>query len=183
MKFQKKRKSIQDILKARQQISFVGREEQIKLFRRNLELSPEDRRYRFIFNVWGQGGVDKTTLLKQFLEIVEEKRFIAALTDDNEKSVPEAMEQLAKQFEEKGHKLEKFRERYKVYRHKQQELESDPEAPQGFSGFLGKTLAKGSLHFAKHIPGASIAVDLLDGDALASQAGEWATFVAKKLKK
>lgn len=74
MKPQKKRKSIQDILKARQQINFVGREEKIKLFRRNLELPPEDRRYRFIFNVWGQGNVGKTTLLKQFRQIAEEKK-------------------------------------------------------------------------------------------------------------
>lgn len=73
------------------------------------------------------------------------------MTDDNEKSVPQAMEQLAKQFEEKGHKLGKFSERYRVYRQKQQELESDPEAPQGFSGFLGKTLANDDISNANQL--------------------------------
>ena len=181
MESQKKRKSIQDIFKARQQTSFVGREDQIKFFRSNLEIPPEDRLYRFIFNICGQGGVGKTTLLQQFYEIAQEVKCIAVLTDDNQKSVLEVMEQLAKELEEKGHKLRKFTERYKVYRQKQQELKSDPEAPQGFSAFLGKNLVKNSLHVAKQVPAAGAAVDFLNGDALASQAGEWSTFVAKKL--
>ncbi|MEM7557239.1 MAG: ATP-binding protein, partial [Cyanobacteria bacterium P01_A01_bin.84] len=181
----KKRKSIQDIHKARQQNSFVGREEQIKIFSRNLNLPLEVERDRFIFNVWGQGGVGKTTLLKQFRKIAEENKqylkTVTALTDDDQKSVPEAMGRLAAQFEEKGHKLGKFTERYKVYRQKQQELESDPEAPQGFSAFLGKTVAKGSLIAAKQVPGVGIAAGMIDEDAFASQTGEWAAFVAKKL--
>lgn len=181
MESQKKRKSIQDIFKARQQISFVGREDQIKFFRSNLELPPEDRLYRFIFNICGQGGVGKTTLLQQFYKIAEEVKCIAVLTNDNEKSVLEVMEQLAKELEEKGHRLRKFTGRYKVYRQKQQELKSDPEAPQGFSAFLGKNLVKNSLHIIKQVPVVGAAVDFLNGDALASQAGEWSTFVAKKL--
>jgi hypothetical protein len=52
----KKSKSLQDILKQRSQSTFVGREEQIALFRQNMARSPELRDY-FIFNVWGQGGI------------------------------------------------------------------------------------------------------------------------------
>ncbi|MGB6296331.1 MAG: tetratricopeptide repeat protein [Rivularia sp. (in: cyanobacteria)] len=181
MNQRKHRKSLQDILKQRQLKSFVGREEQINLFRRNLELSLDNDQRRFIFSVFGQGGVGKTTLLGQFRKIAEESSVVTALTNDEERSVPQAMARLAQHFEKQGHKLDKFGERYKVYRQKKQELESDPEAPQGFSAFLGQTVAKGGLKLAKEVPVAGAAIDFVDADAFASQAGEWTSFVAKKL--
>jgi hypothetical protein len=47
--------SFQDRLKQRQRSSFVGREAQMSWFQQNLGLPLENR--RFIFNIWGQGGV------------------------------------------------------------------------------------------------------------------------------
>ncbi len=178
---QKKPKSLQDILQQRQQSGFVGREEQVSLFRQNLDLSLEDSRRHFLFNVWGQGGVGKSTLLRQFRKMAEEAKIIAAHTDDSEKSVPEAMGRLAEQLEQQNYKLTQFSERYKVYRQKRQELESDPEAPQGFSAFVGKTVAKTSLRLARRVPVGGAVFDFIDEDAVASQAGEWASYVAKKL--
>lgn len=113
----KKSKSLQDILKQRQQTTFVGREPQIALFRQNMGRSPELRDY-FIFNVWGQGGVGKSTLLRQFRKIADEAEFATALTSDSETSIPEAMGRLAEQFEQSGHKLTQFSDRYKLYRQK-----------------------------------------------------------------
>ena len=144
-----------------------------------VELESDQR--RFILSVFGQGGVGKTTLLKQFRKIASENNFATALSNDEETSVPKVMARLAQQFENQGHKLEKFSERYKVYRQKKQELESDPEAPQGFSAFLGQAVAKGGLRLAKEVPVAGAAMDFVDADAFASQAGEWASYVAKKL--
>ena len=181
MNQRKQRKSLQEILKQRQQKSFVGREEQINFFRSNLALPLESELRRFFLSVFGQGGVGKTTLLKQFRKIASENNFATALSNDEETSVPKVMARLAQQFENQGHKLEKFSERYKVYRQKKQELESDPEAPQGFSAFLGQAVAKGGLRLAKEVPVAGAAMDFVDADAFASQAGEWASFVAKKL--
>ncbi|MBD2415577.1 hypothetical protein FACHB389_22060 [Nostoc calcicola FACHB-389] len=178
---QKKSKSLQDILRQRQQSGFVGREEQVSLFRQNLELSLEDSRRHFLFNVWGQGGVGKSTLLRQFRKIAESAKMIAAHTDDSEKSVPEAMGRLAEQLEQQDYKLPQFTERYKVYRQKRQELESDPEAPQGFSAFVGKTVAKTGVLLARRVPVGGAVFDFIDEDAVASQAGEWASYVAKKL--
>ncbi|NEU76252.1 tetratricopeptide repeat protein [Hassallia byssoidea VB512170] len=178
---QKKPKSLQDILQQRQQSGFVGREEQVSLFRQNLDLSLEDSRRHFLFNVWGQGGVGKSTLLRQFRKIAESAKIIAAHTDDSEKSVPEAMGRLAEQLEQQNYKLTQFTERYKVYRQKRQELESDPEAPQGFSAFVGKTVAKTGVLLARRVPVGGAVFDFIDEDAVASQAGEWASYVAKKL--
>ncbi|MGI8503183.1 MAG: ATP-binding protein, partial [Hassallia sp.] len=178
---QKKPKSLQDILQQRQQSGFVGREEQVSLFRQNLELSLEDSRRHFLFNVWGQGGVGKSTLLRQFRKMAEEAKIITAYTNDSEKSVPEAMGRLAEQLEQQNYKLTQFTERYKVYRQKRQELESDPEAPQGFSAFVGKTVAKTGVLLARRVPVGGAVFDFIDEDAVASQAGEWASYVAKKL--
>nr|MDZ8001618.1 tetratricopeptide repeat protein [Aulosira sp. DedVER01a] len=178
---QNKPKSLQDILKQRQQSSFVGREEQVNLFRQNLELPLDDSRRHFLFNVWGQGGVGKSTLLRQFSQIASGAKMIAALTDEGEKTVPEVMGRLAEQLEQQGHKLAQFTERYKVYRQKRQELETDPEAPQGFSAFVGKTVAKAGMGMAKQVPGAGAVFGLINEDAITTQAGEWAAYVAKKL--
>jgi tetratricopeptide (TPR) repeat protein len=171
----KKHKSQEEILKQQQQSNFVGREKQITLFRRNLELLLQDERRRFIFNVWGQGGVGKTTLLRQFRTIAEEAKAIAAYTDEGEKSVPEVMASLAKQLEQQGHKLEKFSECYKIYRQKQQELESDPEVPLGLSAFLGQTVAQGGVHLVRQVPGTGVVFKFVE------QAWEWSAFVTKKL--
>lgn len=176
----KKPKSLQEILKQRQQITFVGREPQIAIFRQNMGRSPELRDY-FIFNVWGQGGVGKSTLLRQFRKIADEAEFATALTSDSETSIPEAMGRLAGELEQAGQKLTQFSDRYKLYRQKKQELESDPDAPQGFSAFLGKSIAKAGLGLAKQVPGSGAVTPFIDEDAFTSQAGEWASYVARKL--
>ncbi|MEH2302724.1 MAG: tetratricopeptide repeat protein [Nostoc sp.] len=178
---QNKPKSLQDILKQRQQSGFVGREDQVNQFRQNLGLPLEDYRRRFLFNVWGQGGVGKSTLLRQFRKVADEAKIISAYIDEAEKSVPEVMGRLAEELERQGHKLTQFTERYKVYRQKRQELETDPEVPQGFSAFVGKTVVKTGVRLARRVPVGGAVFDFVDEDALATQAGEWASYVAKKI--
>jgi predicted AAA+ superfamily ATPase len=134
--------SLQDILKARQQEDFVGREEELRFFEENLGRSPEDPRRRFIISVSGQGGVGKTWLLRKFRRLAETTALIA-WTDDIQESVPEVMGRIAEQFEAQRHPLRNFAERFKVYRQRKQEIESDPEAPQGVASLVGRTLAKG----------------------------------------
>ena len=56
---------------ARSSRSLIGREMQQDWFQRSL-LRPDDRESRIIFSVSGQGGVGKTTLLKDFRRIAEE---------------------------------------------------------------------------------------------------------------
>ncbi|NJN86577.1 MAG: tetratricopeptide repeat protein [Leptolyngbyaceae cyanobacterium SL_7_1] len=174
-------KSFQDILKQRQRSHFVGREDQVALFRRNLRLSLEDERRRFLFNVWGQGGVGKTTLLEQFRAIALQNQGVTAYIDEGERDIPGVLEQLAGDLEKQGYKLAKFWERSQVYRQRRAELEADPEAPQGFSAFLGRTIAKAAVKMGRRLPVAGGAFDLIDEDSMATQAGEWSAYLAKKL--
>ncbi|QKQ72357.1 AAA family ATPase [Nostoc sp. TCL240-02] len=181
MNTQDKPKSLQDIVKQRQQSNFVGREDQINRFRQNLALPVEDNRRCFLFNIYGQGGIGKTTLLRQFCKIADEAKMISAYVDEVEKTIPEVMDRLAKELEEQGYKLTQFSDRYKVYCQKCQELETDPDAPQGFSAFVGKTIVKTGVHLARRVPVGGAVFDIVDEDALANQAGEWASYIAKKI--
>ncbi|MFN6463636.1 MAG: hypothetical protein RMZ41_017725 [Nostoc sp. DedVER02] len=181
MNTQDKPKSLQDILKQRQQSNFVGREDQINRFRQNLALPVEDNRHCFLFDVSGQGGVGKTTLLRQFRKIADEAKMISAYIDEAEKTIPEVMGRIAEELEQQGYKLTQFSDRYKVYCQKCQELETDPDAPQGFSAFVGKTMVKTGVRLARRVPVGGAVFDFVDEDTLATQAGEWASYVAKKI--
>jgi ABC-type cobalamin/Fe3+-siderophores transport system ATPase subunit len=55
---------------ARNARSFIGRTEQQDQFQRSL-LQPDHTDAKLIFSVSGQGGVGKTTLLKEFRRIAE----------------------------------------------------------------------------------------------------------------
>ncbi len=167
------------------QNSFIGREAQLKMFRDVLTESYEDRK-KVIFNISGQGGIGKTTLLKRFREIAEGLNHSTAYVDEGAQSnrvedVPEALDRLAADFEKQGHKFDKFQDRYKIYRQKRQELEADPEAPQGFGAELGRMLTKASLGAAKSIPASGAVLDLVETDAVADKVGEYMAFVARKL--
>jgi hypothetical protein len=164
---------------------FIGREAQIKAFRGILN-TPYDHRDKVIFNISGQGGIGKTTLLKQFRRIAEDLKQLTAYVDEGAQSnrvddVPEVLNRLATDFEKQGQKFDKFQERYKTYRQKRQELEADPDAPQGFAAGLGRMLAKASLGAAKSIPGSNAVLDLVETDAVANKAGEYTAFIARKL--
>jgi len=172
--------TLQDIHRLRQQKDFVGREEQIKFFGENLRYPPEDPRRRFILSVSGQGGVGKTWLLREFHRIAE-KMAVTAWTDEAQESVTEVLGRIAEQFDAQKHPLKTFAERYKVYRQRKQELEADPEAPQGMAAFVGRTLAKGGLRLARRVPIGGVAADFVDEQAFASLAGDFASYVARKI--
>lgn len=175
-----RRPSRQSRIKQRQHKSFIGREAQIESFRINLKQRPED--WCFLFNIWGKSGVGKSTLIKQLRKIAEEEKFVTAYTSRVESDVLEVMAQCAEIFEKQGKKLQQFSERYKIYLQKKEEIEADPEAPQGLSAFLGKSIAKAGFGLAKQVPGSGVVTPFLDEEAIATQVGEWTSYVTKKIR-
>jgi tetratricopeptide (TPR) repeat protein len=157
---------------------FVGREQELDLFQREITL-PTPR--WLIFYITGQGGSGKTTLLKHYQKIAREHHFLVAECDEQQKDVPAVLGQFAQQLAEAHAKLENFEKRYKVYLQHKDEIENDPEAPQGFAAFLGKTLVRATYMVGDTLPGIRKGLEYLPQDALESQASDWMTYLAKKL--
>jgi tetratricopeptide (TPR) repeat protein len=178
----KNRPSLQDIIKRRQQSNFVGRQEHIASFQANLARSWDDEQRLFIFYVWGQGGVGKTTLIRHLRQVAEQAGAVATFTDEAETDVPVAMARFAAQLKAQGYECKKYDERYKVYRQKREELEIDPDAPQGFTTFAARTLTKATTYVTRQfVPGSGLVLDLIDEDALTAQVSDWADYVRRRL--
>ena len=176
----------QEIRRQRQQEAFTGREDHLDLFRRQLALAGDDPQRRFVLSIHGQGGVGKTTLLRQFRRVAGSERALIALTDHNERSVPETMARLAAELAESGGAsatlaFSPFTERHATYLKRRGELEADPDAPRGLAGFVGHAAVRlGAKALRNTVPGSDLALDLIEGP-LAEQAGLWAEFVSRKL--
>jgi len=174
--------SLQAILKRRQQEEFVGREEQVALFQENLALPYDNSRRRFIFSVWGQGGVGKTSLLQQFSQIAREKGSLTALTNEDESDMPQVLGRIAEQFKEQGFHLETFSKRYKDYREKKSEIEGDLQAPHGLAGMIGRTLTHTLFFVGDAVPGVRKGLEYLPQEKIAEHVGGYADYLSKKLK-
>jgi len=180
--------SLQDVLRGRQREEFVGREEQLTFFHRNLKYAVDDRRRCFVINVSGQGGVGKTWLLRRFEKIARECGAVTACTDEVEEDVPAVMDRLAGQFAAQGYSLDDFAGRYKVYQQRQQEIEADPDAPPGLFASLGRAVVKGGLEFGPSlVPGpggvvlGKVVERVVDKEAAADWGGQVTSYLARKI--
>lgn len=175
-------KTLKEILEQRRHQDFVGREDQLAFFRTNLGWALEDERRRFVINVSGQGGVGKTYLLHRFQQIAADGGAIAAYTDEIEENIPEVMGRIAEQFEAQKSHLDSFSDHYEVYRKLYQKIAADPEAPQGWPSLVVRSVAKGSIRLARRVPVYGVVAEFLDEEATASLAGEFASYVARKIR-
>jgi hypothetical protein len=165
--------------------NFIGRVDDLTAFRTSLTNPDADE---MIFSVSGQGGVGKTTLLKEFDRITKEYNMVVAYVDEGSQinpvtDVPESLYRLANSLEQQGGKFEKFYERYKTFRQKRQELEADPEAPSGIVAGISKFGTKALLSSVKAIPTVGAAMDgLIDIDGTADKVGELASYALTKFR-
>ena len=170
---------MQSIHEKRRSELFVGREKEVYRFTNNLNLPDDDK--QFIWNLYGQGGVGKTTLLKKFQAIVIENGGFSAMTDESQSTLIDSLGTLAKHFERSGKVLSKFSERYKKYKQLQELAEADPEIPPGLSLMFGRTIGRLGVAAARNIPGAGVAVELLKEENVVDKFGEIAEFLTKKI--
>lgn len=157
---------------------FVGRGQEIDAFRRQLGLNEPDS---LIFYITGQGGVGKSTLLNRYKDVARESNFLLAGSDEQERDVPAVLGRFAQQLADQDMPLKRFHERYKTYKQKMNEIESDPEAPQGLASLLGRTLVRATFVVGDMVPGVRKGLDIVPQDVLETQASQWASYLAKKL--
>ena len=157
---------------------FVGREWELETFRQQISHTPP--RY-LIFYITGQGGAGKTTLLNRYREIASDLGFLLADCDELQRDIPAVLGRFAHQLAEQGCSLKRFNERYKTYRQKMDEIENDPEAPQGLAALVGRTVVRATYIVGDMVPGLRKGLDYLPRETVETQASEWATYLAKKL--
>ncbi len=129
--------------------NFIGREKELITFTNEIRKYP--LRY-LIFFISGQGGVGKTTLIKQYKIIAEKDGFIVADCDEKQYGIPELLYRFMNQIEQQGIKLKEFSKKISRYKQLKEEIEFDPEAPQGLAAFLGQSIAKAGLVLASEVP-------------------------------
>ena len=169
--------------KQQQQTSFIGREQELARFRDNLQRPFDDPAFTVIFSIAGQGGVGKTTLLRQWQQMLKEKQYLMVWLDEINvrggavETLAEMVEQLSKQ----GGEFKQFRKLYQTFRTKREEVELGPDAPRGVYGYAAETLTRTALAVGKTNPIGAAFAGLMDEEKLVSHAGSWADHVRRKL--
>ena len=167
-----------DILEEAEAERFVGREHELDALIKEISLA---RPRYLIFYIMGQGGVGKTTLLNRFRKTAQDAGFLLTDSDEQQRDVPTVLGRFARQLAAQGHSLKCFHERYKLFRQKMDEIENDPQAPQGLAAMLGRTVIRATYIVGDLVPGLRRGLEYLPRESLETQASEWAEYLAKKL--
>src|SRR5258707_7166287 len=134
------RPALQDHLRRRQEDEFVGRVAQIGDYHQNLGIPPGNKRHRFIFNIFGDAGVGKTSLTERLRQNAIDRGYLAACVDEQRADdVISAMSVIADQFSQNRARLGEFEKRLAAYHKHRHALESDSQAPEGVAALVTKT--------------------------------------------
>ena len=178
----RERRSLQALIRSRQQSGFVGRQGQVVQYQENLGFPIDDERRRFLFNIHGDAGVGKTYLTKQLRQTAIDNRCLTAYIDETVDDATSAMTVIAEEFSRGGARLGDFEKRAAAYRERRHELEADPHAPDGVAAFLTKTAVTIGLAVARDIPIAGSVVAPVDAAAAANQVNRARTYLAQKFR-
>jgi tetratricopeptide (TPR) repeat protein len=174
-------RSLQDLVRSRQRSGFVGRRDVLAAFAENLELGVDDPRRRFLFDLVGDAGVGKSTLVAQLIWVARDRDHLTCLADESAPDVPACLAALAEDLQAQGVRCRAFRRARNAYQQRQREFESDPAAPPRPSGLLSSAIGIG-LRLAGGIPVAGPAMEGLDRDAMAREADRFQAYLRRKLR-
>lgn len=123
-----------------------------------------------MFNIHGEGGVGKTTLLQQWRTIVADRGGVVGYSDEHVVGVAETLEVLATSL---GTDVTKeFRRRFERYLRGREALERDPQAPREQWQHVVRTSVKAGLAGASLVPGAGLVTPFIDPDGIARSSTE-----------
>src|SRR5690349_5385748 len=172
--------TLQQLLGQRQAEVFVGRDAQLVSFTDTLALRLDDPRRRFIYNVHGQGGFGKTTLLRQLQRAADAADAATGWCDHGQSDLVAAMRTLAKSL---GGDFAPFEKLVATYERGRHTVESDPTAPAALAGAIGGAIGRGGVVLGRRIPLMGAALDLVDPDSASAQVAEVASFLARRLSR
>ncbi|MGW0533420.1 tetratricopeptide repeat protein [Streptomyces sp. NPDC003032] len=129
------RVSMQELIRRRRRAGFVGRREELRLFRENFELPVDDDRHRFLFHVHGPAGVGKTSLVRELGQLAKDRGALVAHVDEGAGGIPEVITELAAQFAQQGRTAKPLERALATHRQRSHEAvaaalrEPEPDAP------------------------------------------------------
>ncbi|RKN04884.1 tetratricopeptide repeat protein [Streptomyces radicis] len=126
----------QELIRRRRRDGFVGRQGELEAFRGNLARDPSDPGFQFLYRVRGNGGVGKTSLVRQWEHMARERGALTALVADETRGPIEAMAAISDQLKRAGSPLRSFDKRLAEYRQRLHEAErgQPTEPPPGDPG-------------------------------------------------
>ena len=164
---------------------FVGRKEQVQQFENNLKVGPDSDSFFNIFNIYGQSGVGKTTLVERYQNLATTAGYHTVRVDTEEVRLYEViatMNAIAEELEKQNAPFKKFSKNYKVYLQEKGKLEANPDRPKGVLGKLVKASIKTSAKIGADLtPGGNAIIEYVPTDTLADAAGDWADWVAQTM--
>jgi AAA ATPase domain len=163
-------RSWKEIRDQRRKENFVGRADQLRAFTDNF--AGDEPNY-MVFAVTGEGGVGKTTLLKQFEALASSPSInaICIRCDDRHASPATVMGYVADELAKSDISYKEFDERYKKYRELRQEIENDPKVPRSAVKLLSLGVTDFTIKTLRKTPGVGVFFEYTDeksaGEALA----------------
>ncbi|MGW1098008.1 tetratricopeptide repeat protein [Streptomyces sp. NPDC002455] len=126
-----RRPTRQEVNRRHERTGFVGRRGELAVFRETFARDPEEPDFPFLFHVRGNGGVGKSTLVRQWESTAREQAsVVTAYVDDDVHDVFEAMEAVSARLSKQGHPLKRFDKQLATYRQRRHQAESAVPAPQ-----------------------------------------------------
>ncbi|MFE1086990.1 AAA family ATPase [Streptomyces sp. WA1-19] len=183
------RPSLQDLIRRRRQGAFVGREQEIELFARNLDGAPSDPTHRFLFHVYGVGGVGKSTLVREWERLAVGRGALTAYVDDSVHSVPEVMAVVAEQFARQGRPLKALEKRLEAHRRRVHEALAASGADAGGgdgaeegASAVSSAVVRAGLVGVGMVPGVGAFAPVVDGERLARGADRFAASLSARFR-
>ncbi len=132
--------------------NFVGRADKLNAFKDNFT---GERPKWMVLSITGDGGVGKSTLLKQFIRMAQSNEIKANLIycDDHYLTPVEVMGFVAEELAKLKIKNGEFDERYSKYRQLREQVEKDPNVPGGLLDLGTYVVTDIALDAASRVPG------------------------------
>ncbi|MEE6269453.1 tetratricopeptide repeat protein [Streptomyces diastatochromogenes] len=116
----------------------MGRRGELAVFRETFARNPEDVDFPYLFHVHGNGGVGKSTLVRQWETTAREQgSVVTAFVDDDVTDALEAMETISARLARQGQPLKKFDKQMAFYRQRRHQAENTAAAQQPNTGEPG----------------------------------------------
>ncbi|MGW0780478.1 tetratricopeptide repeat protein [Streptomyces sp. NPDC002913] len=116
----------------------MGRRNELAVFRETFARDPEEADFPFLFHVRGNGGVGKSTLVRQWESAAREQTsVVTAFVGDDVHDAVEAMEAVSTRLGRQGHPLKRFDKQLATYRQRRHQAEGSVPASQPAPGEPG----------------------------------------------